>query len=73
MEDYNKKIEESDAILVGNYKKNNLNNCIGINSIMEIGMAFNRKKKIFILFKIPEDCKDEFSAIGAVELNEDLA
>lgn len=73
MNDFNKNIKKSDAILVVNYEKNNIDNYIGINSIMEIGIAFNRKKKIFILNKIPENCKDEFSAIGAIELNGDLA
>jgi hypothetical protein len=72
MEDYNREIEGSDAILVANYEKNNMKNYIGVNSIMEIGMAFNRKKKIFILNKIPDNCKEEFNAIGVIELNGNL-
>jgi len=72
MQDYNKKIEESDAILVANYSKDNVNDYIGTNSLIEIGIAFNRKKKIFILNKIPQNCKDELSAIGVIELNGDL-
>ena len=72
MEDYNKEIESSDAILVANYEKNNIKDYIGTNAIMEVGMAFNQKKKIFILNQIPENCKDEFQAIGVIELNGDL-
>ena len=72
MKDNNKNIEESDAILVANYEKRNMKNYIGVNSIMEIGMAFNRKKKIFILNKIPDNCKEEFIAIGVIELNGNL-
>ena len=72
MEDYNKEIENSDAILVANYEKHNIKNYIGTNSIMEVGMAFNRKKKIFILNKIPDNCKEEFTAIGVIELNGNL-
>jgi hypothetical protein len=72
MEDYNKEIEQSDAILVANYEKHNIKNYIGTNSIMEVGMAFNRKKKIYILNQIPDNCKEEFSAINVIELNGDL-
>jgi diphthamide synthase subunit DPH2 len=72
MEDYNREIENSDAILVANYEKHNIKNYIGVNALMEIGMAFNRKKKIFILNQIPDNCKDEFNAIGVIELNGDL-
>ncbi|MBR9704898.1 hypothetical protein GOV12_05780 [Candidatus Pacearchaeota archaeon] len=72
MIDFNKNLEDSNAILVANYKKNNQPNYIGINSIMEIGMAFNKNKKIFILNQIPDNCKDELIAIEAIELNHDL-
>lgn len=72
MEDFNKNLKKVDAILVANYDKNNIDNCIGVNTLMEIGMAFNRKKKIFILKKIPQSCKEEFEAIEATELNEKL-
>ncbi|MGD9276624.1 MAG: hypothetical protein PVJ67_05610 [Candidatus Pacearchaeota archaeon] len=73
MEDFNDDLEKSDAILVANYDKDEKTCHIGINSIMEIGMAFNRNKKIFLLNKIPEKCKDELEAINVIELNGDLA
>ena len=73
MEDFDKNLEESDAILVANYEKNNIPNYVGTNSIMEVGMAFNQKKKIFILFNIPENCKYEFESAGVIELNGDIS
>jgi len=72
MQDFNKDLEKSDAILVANYEKHRQKNYIGFNSIMEIGMAFNRNKKIYILFDIPEHCKDELVAIGCKVLNGDI-
>jgi nucleoside 2-deoxyribosyltransferase len=72
MEDFNNNLKKSDAILVANFDKNNKKNHIGINSIMEVGMAFNRKKKVYILNQIPEECKEEFEAIECVTLNGNL-
>ena len=48
MLDFNKNLDKSDAILMANFEKNGIKNYIGINSIMEIGMAFNHGKKIFL-------------------------
>ncbi len=72
MNDFNKSLEKVDAVLVANYSKNNIDNYIGINTLMEIGMAFNKKKKIFILKNIPQNCGEEFRAIGVKEINENL-
>ena len=72
MQDFNNILAKSDAILVANYEKHGQKNYIGFNSIMEIGMAFNRNKKIFILFDIPDNCKDELVAIGCSVLNGDI-
>jgi len=72
MEDFNNNLKDADAILVANYDKNDRACHIGINSIMEIGMAFNRKKKIFVLNKIPKECEDELKAINVIELNNRL-
>ena len=43
-----------------------------MNSVMEIGMAFNRGKKVFVLNGFPDNFREELEAIGAVELNGDL-
>ncbi|HDK41880.1 MAG TPA: hypothetical protein ENG87_00760 [Candidatus Pacearchaeota archaeon] len=72
MREFNKNLEKSDAILVANYDKNNEVCYIGVNSIMGIGMAFNRNKKIFILNSIPEKCRDELEAVNCIVLDGDL-
>ncbi|HTY43855.1 MAG TPA: hypothetical protein VMC80_01290 [Patescibacteria group bacterium] len=72
MEDFNKELEKCDALLVANFDKGDNKNYIGVNMLMEIGMAFNRNKKIFILNKIPENCRDELTAINVIELNGNL-
>lgn len=53
--DHFNKINESDAILVLNYTKNNINNYIGGATLMEIGLAYFLGKKIFILNDIPDE------------------
>ena len=72
MKKFNDNLEKSDAILIANFDIDEKPNYIGVNSLMEIGMAFNRDKKIFILNEIPEDCKDELEAIGVITLKGDL-
>lgn len=72
MEDFNKNLKKSDAILVVNLNKENKPNHIGVNVLMEIGMAFILNKKIFILNIIPEFCKDELEAIDIIELKRNL-
>ncbi len=72
MLDFNKNLEKSEAILVGNYDKNKKEGYIGVNALMEIGMAFNRNKKIFILNKIPENFREELNAIGCIELKGEI-
>lgn len=47
------KIEWCDAILVLNYPKNGIENYIGANTLVEIGLAFHLRKKIFLLHPIP--------------------
>ncbi|MDA1337222.1 MAG: hypothetical protein O3C23_00425 [bacterium] len=49
-----KKILESDAILVLNYKKNDMDGYIGGNTLMEMALAFHYKKPIFVLNSMPE-------------------
>ena len=72
MEKFNENLKKSDAILVMNYPKNGKENHIGANTLMEIGMAFILKKKIFVLNPVPEFCKDELEAIKVKVLNGDL-
>lgn len=72
MEDFNKALEDSDAILVANFDKDGKKGYIGTNSLMEIGMAFNRHKKVFLLKGAPEEYSEELKAIGIVVLHGNL-
>ena len=75
--DHFNKIESSDAILVLNYPKNNINGYIGGSSLMEIAVARHLDKKIFILHQLPSE-KDlryalEIKIMKPIILNGQLA
>jgi hypothetical protein len=53
--DHFNKIESSEAILVLNYPKNNIDGYIGGSSLMEIAVARHLDKKIFILYDLPSE------------------
>jgi len=72
MNEFNDNLEKSDIILVANFDKEGQPNYIGVNSLMEMGIAFNKHKKIFILNDIPENCKEELEAIEVIALNGNL-
>jgi len=55
MMDHFKKIESSEAILVLNYPKNNINGYIGGSVLMETGLAYYLGKKIFLLYDFPDE------------------
>lgn len=48
-----RQIEKSDAILVLNYDKKGVRGYIGTSSLMEVGLAYFLKKKIFLLNAVP--------------------
>ena len=48
------KIRNSDAILIANYSKNEVENYIGPSSFIEMAFAYVLKKKILILNSIPK-------------------
>lgn len=48
------KVAWSDAILVVNYDKNAIPGYIGANTLIEMGLALYLKKRIYLLFQIPE-------------------
>lgn len=48
------KIEKSDAILVVNITKGDIENYIGANTFLELGFAHYRDKKIYLLNPIPD-------------------
>ena len=68
-----KRIEESDAILVLNYEKKGIGGYIGSNTLMEIGVAFNLGKKIYLLHELAEQgCKEEVLSLVTAILNGNL-
>ena len=67
------KIEWSEAILVLNYDKNGIANYIGGNTLLEVGLAFHLKEKIFLLNPIPEiSYKEEIIGMKPIVINNDL-
>lgn len=67
------KVAWSDAILVTNYDKKDVKGYIGGNTLMEMGLAFFLKKKIYLLNEIPElSYKEEILGVKPIILNGDL-
>src|SRR6056297_479059 len=67
------KIADSEAILVCNYDKNGIKNYIGPSSFLEMGIAFYKNKKIFLLNHIPAmNLKHEVEAMQPTVINNDL-
>jgi len=69
------KIEASDAILVANYTKGDIENYIGASTFLEMAFAHYRGKKIFVLNPLPKQkyIDDELQAYDVIVLNSDLA
>ncbi|MBD3360008.1 MAG: hypothetical protein GF365_04880 [Candidatus Buchananbacteria bacterium] len=53
--DHFDKIENSDAILVVNYPKNNISGYIGGATLQEMSIAYHFNKKIFVLHDLPSE------------------
>lgn len=67
------KVDWSDAILILNYDKNNIQNYIGANTLLEMGLAFHFNKKLFLLNNIPEiNYKEEILGMKPIIINNDL-
>ena len=68
------KVVWSDVILVTNYDKNNIKGYIGGNTLMEMGLAFFLKKKIYLLNELPElSYKEEILAVKPIIINGELS
>src|SRR5262249_37783514 len=64
------KVQWAEAIVVANYDKNGVANYIGPNTLMEMGVAYFLKKKIFLLRPIPNTpWKEEVLGMGPEILN----
>ena len=68
------KIKSSDAILVLNYDKGGKKNYIGGNTFIEMAIALEHDKKIFLLNPTPKDSPyiEEIESMKPVVLNGDL-
>lgn len=67
------KVQDADAILVLNYDKKGIAGYIGGNTFLEMGYAFGRGKKIFLLHPIPDmDYRTEMHAMQPIILNGDF-
>ncbi len=68
------KVEWSDGILVLNYEQKDIKGYIGGNTLMEIGLAFFLKKKIYLLNEIPElPYKEELLGVKPIVIEGDLS
>ena len=68
------KVAWADAILVTNYDKNDIKGYIGGNTLMEMGLAFFLKKKIYLLNEIPElSYKEEILGLKPILLGGNLS
>jgi len=67
------KVKAADAILVLNYDKDGKKSYIGPNTLMEIAIAFEHAKKIFVLNPLPNDSHyEELISMSPICLNGNL-
>lgn len=68
---YLKKIRspETWSVLVINSEKHAIENYIGPNSFAEIAVAFANKKKVYLMYGVPDVYEDELLAWRAISLN----
>lgn len=73
--DHFKKIEQSDAVLVCNFTKNNVDNYIGANTFLEIGFAYYIKKPVYTFNPLPDYkyINDELLNFDLKVINGDLS
>jgi hypothetical protein len=68
------KVEWCDTVLILNYEKNGIANYIGANTLLEMGLAFHLRKKIFLLNPIPEiSYKEEILGMKPIIINGNLS
>lgn len=69
------KIKNSDAILVVNPPKKDIQNYIGSNTFLEIGFAHYHGKKIFVLNKLPDQpyIREELMSMDPILLEGDIS
>ena len=68
-----RKIMESDAILVLNYEKNGQQNYVGASTLIEMYDAFRHNKSIFMINPIPQNIlQDEIKGFNPMIIDGDL-
>lgn len=69
-------VADSDAVLILNLERNNMAGYIGVSTLMEAGLAFFLKKKLFVMYPIPNHkvarWAHEITLLDPVLLNGDL-
>lgn len=74
MRDHFDKIAWSDAVLIINLPKHEIDGYIGANTLIEMGVAAYLHKKIFLYNAIPEmDCATEIIGMNVIAISEDLS
>ncbi len=74
LRNYAGEIKKSDAVLIVNQKKNDIENYIGGNSLIEMAFAYVNEKKIYLLNPIPKMAySDEIGAMKPTVINGDLS
>lgn len=67
------KVVWADAVLITNFDKNGIKDYVGANTLLEMGLAFHSKKKIYLLNPIPEiSYKEEILGMKPAVINGDL-
>jgi hypothetical protein len=71
---YFKEIKSADAVLVMNLAKNGIEGYVGPNTLMELAIAFEHNKKIFLYTAPAKDffAAEELSYLGPVVINSDV-
>ncbi len=70
---YFNEIKNCDAILVINKAKNDIENYVGANSLIEMAFAHVLDRKIFLLNDVPKmNCENEILAMQPIVLNRDF-
>jgi hypothetical protein len=74
MKQHFENIKKSDSILVVNETKNGKENYIGANTLMEMAVAFNLEKSIYIYNDLPKEntAIDEIQGLNPICLKKDL-
>lgn len=73
IQDHYRKIEWSEAVVITNYNKNGVDNYIGPNTLIEMGVAFYLGKPIFLLNPVPQiSCYEEIIGVKPILIDGNL-